>query len=91
MKWLNQSVHTHLGVKRKDPSQNFHHPCLKIRGVVMVVGDEFQSQPCLTIQHTNGERLEGSRCYELPKSVRTYSIWVQKVGLGQAKFVPTHD
>ena len=57
----------------------------------MVVGYEFQPQPCLTIQHTNGERLEGLRCCELPESVRTHSIWVQKVGLGQVKLVPTHD
>ena len=66
-------------------------PTLKSWSVVMVVGYEFQSQPCLTIQHTNGERLEGLRCCELPESVSTHSIWVRKVGLGQAKFVPTHD
>ena len=78
-------------MKRRDLSQNFHHPLLKSWGVMMVVGDEFQSQPCLTIQHTNGERLEGLRCCELPESVSTHSIWVRKVGLGQAKFVPTHD
>ena len=57
----------------------------------MVVDDEFQSQLCLTIQYTNGERLEGLRCCELPESVSTHSIWVRKVGLGQVKFVPTHD
>ena len=81
-----------LGVKPRGLMYpNFHHPRLKSRGVVMVVGDEFQSQLCLTIQYTNGERLEGLRCCELPESVSTHSIWVQKVGLGQAKFVPTHD
>ena len=57
----------------------------------MVMGDEFQSSLSLTIQHTNGERLEGLRCCELPESVSTHSIWVRKVSLGQAKFVPTHD
>ena len=57
----------------------------------MVVGNEFHSQPCLTIQHTKGERLEGLRCSELPESVSTHSIWVGEVGLGQAKFVPTHN
>ena len=59
----------------------------------MVVGGEFQSQPYLTIQHTNGERLEGLRCCELPESesFSTHSIWVGEVGLGQAKFLPTHD
>ena len=57
----------------------------------MVVGDEFQSQPCLTIQHTNGERLEGLRCGELPELVSTQPLWVQKVDLGQAKIVPTRN
>ena len=57
----------------------------------MVAENEFQSQPCLTIQYTNGERLEGLRCCELPESASTHSIWVRKVGSGQAIFVPTHD
>ena len=57
----------------------------------MVVGDEFQSQPRLTTYYTNGERLKGLRCCELSESVSTHSIWVQKVGLGQAKIVPTRD
>ena len=57
----------------------------------MVVGDEFQSQQSLTISYTNGERLEGLRCCELPKSVSTPSIWVQKVHTVQARTVPTHD
>eukprot|EP00956_Cyclotella_meneghiniana_P006511 scaffold8556_cov22-Cyclotella_meneghiniana.AAC.1 len=56
--------------------RNFHHLRLKSQGVVIVVEDEFQSQPCLTISHTNGERLEGLRCSELPESARTYSTWV---------------
>ena len=38
-----------LGVKGRDPSRYFHLPWLKSWGVVMVVGDKFQSQPCLTI------------------------------------------
>ena len=70
---------------------NFHHPRLKSRGVVMVVEGEFQSQPFPTIQYTNGERLEGLGSCELPESVSTHSIRVRKVGLGQVKFVPTHD
>ena len=49
----------------------------------MVVEDEFHSKPCLTIQYTNGERLEGLGCCELPESVRTHSLWVRKMGLGQ--------
>ena len=72
-------------------SPNFHHPRLKKQGVVMVVEGEFQSQPFPTIYYTNGQRLEGLRCCELPESVRTYSIWVRKLGLGKAKIVPTHD
>ena len=71
-------------------SQNFHHPWLKSQGVVMVVEDEFQSQlqPCLTVKYTNDERLEGLGCCELPESVSTHSMWVQKVSMGKAKFVP---
>ena len=58
----------------------------------MVVHDELKSQPCPTIHYTYNEILEGLRCCELPESVSTHSIWVQKVCLlGQAKFVPTHD
>ena len=38
-----------LGVKGRDPSRYFHLPWLKSWGVVMVVGDKFHSQPCLTI------------------------------------------
>ena len=57
----------------------------------MVVEGEFQYQPCLTIHYTNGERLEVLGCCELSESVSTHSIWVRKVGLGQAKFVPTRD
>ena len=57
----------------------------------MVVGDEFQSPPFPTVHYTFDDTLEGLRCCELPESVSTHSIWVQKVGLGQVKFVPTHD
>ena len=57
----------------------------------MVVEGEFQSQPFLTINYTNGDKLEGLGCCELSESVSTHSIWVQKVSMGQAKFVPTHN
>ena len=57
----------------------------------MVVGDEFQSPPFPTVHYTFDDTLEGLRCCELPESVSTHSIWVQKVGLGQVKLVPTHD
>ena len=68
----------------------FHNRWLKSRGLVVVVYSEFQSQSCLTIQHTNSERLGGFRCCELPESVWRHSIWVWKVGTGQYKFVPSH-
>ena len=63
---------------------------LKSRGVVSVVEDEFQSPPSPTIHYTCNDTLEGLRYCELPESVSTHTIWVQKVGLGKAKFVPTH-
>ena len=74
-----------------DPEPKFSPPLTQKAGWVMVVGDEFQSQQSLTISYTNGERLEGLRCCELPKSVSTPSIWVQKVHTVQARTVPTHD
>ena len=93
---LAESVCTHsilvlawnIGTTR---SQNFHHLCLKSRGVVMVVEDEFYSQPCLTIWYTNGEILERSRCCEWPESAWRHSIWVPNVYMGRAKSLPTHD
>ena len=69
--------------------RNFHHLQLKSRSVVTVVEDEFQSQPCKTIHYTYNDTLEGLRWCDLPDSVHRYSIWVRKVGLGQARFVPT--
>ena len=57
----------------------------------MVAEDEFQSQPCLTTEHTNGLRLGGLSWCECPDSVQRNSIWVRKVGMGRAKFVPAHD
>ena len=68
-----------------------HHPRLKSQDVVVVAHDEFQSQPCKTIDYTYGERMERLRCCELPKSVQTHTILVWKVDKGQARFVPTHD
>ena len=53
----------------------------------MVVGNEFQSPPFPTVHYTFDDTLEGLRCCELPESVSTHSIWVRKVGFGQAKFV----
>ena len=55
------------GVKRRDPSQNFHHRWLKSQGVVMVVGCQFQSPPSLTIHYTYIDTLEGLGCCELPE------------------------
>ena len=83
-------IHTYLGLECSDPSQNFHHPRLKRQSVVIVI-DEFHFHPFLTINYTNSERLEGLRCFELLESVSTHSIWLRKVDMGHAKFVPTHD
>ena len=47
--------------------------------VVSMVDNEFQSQPCLTIQHTNDETVEGSYCCEfLNQSKHTQSAWCEK-------------
>ena len=51
-----------------------HHPWLKSRGVVMVIHDEFKSQPCTSMHHTYDETLEGLRFCELPGSVQIHSI-----------------
>eukprot|EP00956_Cyclotella_meneghiniana_P036889 scaffold131994_cov56-Cyclotella_meneghiniana.AAC.1 len=60
MKWLNQSVHTQAWCETyKDPEQEFPSPVTQKSGCGNVCGDEFQSQPCLFIQHTDGERSEG--------------------------------
>ena len=59
-------------------SQNCHHPLLKSQGLALDVDDEFKSQPCKTIHHTYGDRIEELRCCELPKSVQTHSIMVEK-------------
>ena len=81
-----------LGVKHiGTPIQNFHHPQLKSWGVVMVVEGEFQSQPSPTINYTYNDTLEGLRCCELHESVSTHTIWLRKVRLGQAKFVPSQS
>ena len=68
-----------------------HHPRLKNRGVVMVVDDEFKSQPYLTIHCTNGETLKGLSWCEWPESVQTHAILVWKADKGQANFDPTRD
>ena len=72
-------------------SRNRHHPLLNSQGVALVVDDEFKSQPCKTIHYTHGERMEGLRCCEMPKSVQTHSILVGELNTGQAYFDPTRD
>ena len=64
-----------LGIQR----QNFHHLWLKAQGVVIVVEDEFKSQPFQSLYYTYNETLEGLRCCKLPEEVQRYSIWVRKV------------
>ena len=70
---------------------NFHHLRLKSRGVVMVLEDEFQSPPSPTIHYTYNDILEGLGCCELHGSVTTHTIWVRKVSMGRAKFVPSQS
>ena len=57
----------------------------------MVLEDEFQSPPSPTIHYTYNDTLEGLGCCELHESVSTHTIWVRKVSLGQAKFVPSQS
>ena len=71
--------------------RNCHHPWLKSQGVALVVDDELKSQPCKTIHYTYGERMEGLRCCELPKSIQSHSILVSKVEYRQDNFDPTRD
>ena len=53
-----------------------------------VVEDEFQSPPSPNIHYTYNGILEGLGCCELPESVSTHTIWIRKVSMDQAKFVP---
>ena len=71
--------------------RNFHHLRLKSRGVMTVVEDEFQSPPSPTIHYTYNDTLEGLGCCELAESVSTHTIWVRKVSMGRAKFVPSQS
>ena len=82
-----------LGVKcRYTQSRNFHHLFwLKSRGVMTVVEYEFQSPPSQIIHYAYGDTLEGLGCCELHESVSTHTIWVRKVSMGQAKFVPSQS
>ena len=93
MLWYSWTNHTYTILVWKVGywSLSCRHPRLKSQGVVMVVDDEFKSQPCKTIHYTYNETLEGLRCCELPESVQTHSILVWKVGKGQAISDPTHD
>ena len=72
-------------------SRNRHNPWLNSQGVEFVVDDEFKSRSCKTVHYTYGERMEGLRCCDLPKSVQTHSILVWKVDKGHANFDPTRD
>ena len=57
-------------------NQDCHHQKLMNHVVVMVINNEFQSLPCLTLYHTYKETLEGSRCYEMIESVQAHLILV---------------
>ena len=91
MKWLNLSKHApswRMECRVLRWRQSRRYPRLKSRGVVMVVEDEFKSQPCKTIWYTNGERMEGLRCCELLGPVQTHTILVRKVDRCKSNFDP---
>ena len=48
---------------------------LKSQQVVTIVDNEFQSQPCLTIQYTHNETLEQSRSRGQREKIQTLSIY----------------
>ena len=73
-------------------NRNCHHLWLKSWGVAMVIPNEFQSWPCLTIYHTYNDTLEVSSCCRMPESIQTHLISVDKWWyVSIAKFVPTRD
>ena len=54
--------------------------------MVTISAPIYQSQPCLTIHHTNEERLEGLRCCEMSESVCTRSMLVWNIGAWYRNF-----
>ena len=80
-----------LGVKCRVLESNLSPPITQSRGVVMVVENEFQSQPSPTIHYTYNKILEGLRSCELPQSVQTHSILVSKVENRLANFSAIRD
>ena len=50
----------------------------KSQSVVMVMQSKFESQPCLTINHTNDETLEGSISGKLLESLQTHLMLGEK-------------
>ena len=92
--WTNPNIH-HLGVKhRRLPTASINTHNSEAGMVVMVIQDEFKSQPCTNNHLAYNGTLEWLRCCELPESVHTHSILVWKVNTGQANFNsnsnPTH-
>ena len=53
-----------------------------------IVGNEFQSQPCVTIYNTHDETLEQSSCCHLGEQIKTHTILVEKVEVLIADFSP---
>eukprot|EP00956_Cyclotella_meneghiniana_P028597 scaffold67029_cov68-Cyclotella_meneghiniana.AAC.7 len=74
-------------------TKNQPHPQLISRGVVMVMPDGFQSQPCTSIHHTYNDTLEWLGCCEMPESaIVTQSLCeiVEYMNTGQKPtFIPT--
>ena len=83
VKFMKQFKHTPSWCKQQYRSGTKIVPTLTLNQVVViVVHNEFQSQPCLIICYINDETLKGSSCCQLPESIQTHWILVQKVGLG---------
>ena len=72
-----ESIQTHSFLVQEEGVWNqgcCDHQKLMNHVVVMVIHNEFQSLPCLTLYHTYKETLEGSRCYEMFETVQAHSI-----------------
>ena len=80
VKCLNQAKHTQTWCDKCVWVKPNLSPLMTQKQVVVTMLDtEFQSQPSLTIHHTNDETLDGSSCYQFLESTQTHSILVQKV------------
>ena len=87
LKWLNQSVHA------QSQCEMCRDPCTEWTTRVTQkswCGGGYTWWNQIPTLHNHSSyfhwQLEGMRCCELPESVQRYSIWMQKVRMGQANF-----